>query len=92
MLVLDKKRARAVISSSWRPAPLSRVTNSESVHHKEEFVTVLMDQVVPLTPAPDSEFDLDVTLLEVADPGHLINMTDDGCGQTCEKSTCITGA
>lgn len=56
-------------------------------------MTVQMDQVAtPLTPAPGSEFDLDVTLLEVADPGHLINMTDDGCGTTCEKSTCITGA
>jgi FxLD family lantipeptide len=38
------------------------------------------------------EFDLDVTLLEVADSAHLINMTDDGCGQTCEKSTCISAA
>lgn len=44
------------------------------------------------TPAPDSEFDLDVTFVEVADPGHLINMTDDGCGTTCEKSTCISAA
>lgn len=66
--------------------------NSECAYHKEGCVTVQMDQAVPLTAAPDSEFDLDVTLLEVADPGHLINMTDDGCGQTCEKSTCITGA
>lgn len=38
------------------------------------------------------EFDLDVTLLEVADSAYLINMTDDGCGQTCEKSTCISAA
>jgi FxLD family lantipeptide len=60
---------------------------------EEESVTVQMSRPVePLTPAPDTEFDLDVTLLEVADPGHLINMTDDGCGTTCEKSTCITGA
>lgn len=36
-------------------------------------------------------FDLDVTLLEVDDPAILVNMTDDGCGSTCEKSTCITG-
>lgn len=56
-------------------------------------MTVQMDQAAaPLRPAADSEFDLDVTLLEVADPGHLINMTDDGCGTTCEQSTCITGA
>lgn len=55
-------------------------------------MTVQTDQAAPLTPAPDSGFDLDVTLVEVADPGHLINMTDDGCGQTCEKSTCISAA
>lgn len=40
----------------------------------------------------DSLFDLDITLIEVVDPAHLINMTDDGCGQTCEKSTCISAA
>jgi FxLD family lantipeptide len=60
---------------------------------EEETVTVQIEQVAaPLVAASDSGFDLDVTLLEVADPGHLINMTDDGCGNTCEKSTCITGA
>jgi FxLD family lantipeptide len=42
--------------------------------------------------ATGSEFDLDITLVEVVDPAHLINMTDDGCGQTCEKSTCISAA
>jgi FxLD family lantipeptide len=42
--------------------------------------------------APRSEFDLDITLLEVADPAHLINMTDDGCGSTCDNSTCVTAA
>ncbi len=43
--------------------------------------------------APDQPdlFELDVTLLEVADPASLVNMTDDGCGSTCEQSTCITG-
>lgn len=56
-------------------------------------MTVQIDQTAePATLALDSEFDLDVTLVEVADPGHLINMTDDGCGQTCEKSTCISAA
>jgi FxLD family lantipeptide len=60
---------------------------------KEVSVTVQIDQTAePATLALDSEFDLDVTLVEVADPGHLINMTDDGCGQTCEKSTCISAA
>jgi FxLD family lantipeptide len=60
---------------------------------KEVSVTVQMDQAAaPAALTLDSEFDLDVTLVEVADPGHLINMTDDGCGQTCEKSTCISAA
>lgn len=44
------------------------------------------------TPVERDEFDLDITLVEVADPAHLVNMTDDGCGQTCEKSTCISAA
>jgi FxLD family lantipeptide len=35
------------------------------------------------------EFDLDVTLLEVADPAGLVNVTDDGCGSTC--GACTTG-
>ncbi|NKQ57287.1 FxLD family lantipeptide [Amycolatopsis sp. K13G38] len=48
--------------------------------------------VAPIASTTESEFDLDVTLLEVVDPAHLINMTDDGCGQTCEKSTCISAA
>lgn len=52
-----------------------------------------LDQVaVSSTSTAESEFDLDITLLEVVDPAHLINMTDDGCGQTCEKSTCISAA
>lgn len=58
-------------------------------------MTAQMNQAAAsLAPDPDAdlEFDLDVTLLEVTDPGHLINMTDDGCGSTCEKSTCITAA
>ncbi|MGW5051477.1 FxLD family lanthipeptide [Actinokineospora sp. NPDC004072] len=57
-------------------------------------MTVQLDYAVaPIAPTTESsEFDLDVTLLEVVDPAHLINMTDDGCGQTCEKSTCISAA
>jgi FxLD family lantipeptide len=35
-------------------------------------------------------FDLDVRLLEVADPAGLVNVTDDGCGSTC--GACVTGA
>jgi FxLD family lantipeptide len=36
-----------------------------------------------------SEFDLDVTLLEIADAAALVNVTDDGCGSTC--GACTTG-
>lgn len=61
-------------------------------------MTVQIEQsaATPTAPAAgfeaDPEFDLDITLIEVVDPAHLINMTDDGCGQTCEKSTCISAA
>lgn len=60
---------------------------------KENSVTIQMDlMTAPNALTPESEFDLDVTLVEVLDPAHLINMTDDGCGQTCEQSTCISAA
>lgn len=49
---------------------------------------MIVDEMADL--APGSDFDLDITLVEVADPAHLINMTDDGCGSTCENSTCVT--
>lgn len=71
---------------------LTECANTELHTTKEVSMTVQTDQATPATLALDSEFDLDVTLVEVADPGHLINMTDDGCGQTCEKSTCISAA
>ncbi len=35
-------------------------------------------------------FDLDVTLLEVADEAGLIELTDNGCGSTC--GACTTNA
>ncbi|MEU4890629.1 MULTISPECIES: FxLD family lanthipeptide [Streptomyces] len=34
-------------------------------------------------------FDLDVSLVEVADPAGLVNITNDGCGSTC--GACTTG-
>lgn len=40
-------------------------------------------------PAQSGGFDLDVTLVEVADPAGLVNVTDDGCGATC--GACTTG-
>jgi len=36
-----------------------------------------------------SDFDLDVTLLEIADPASLVNVTNDNCGSTC--GACTTG-
>ncbi|MPY48780.1 FxLD family lanthipeptide [Streptomyces acidicola] len=35
---------------------------------------------------PDG-FDLDVSLVEVADPAGLVNLTDDNCGTTCGACT-----
>jgi FxLD family lantipeptide len=32
-------------------------------------------------------FDLDVTLIEVADVAGLVSLTDDNCGQTCGACT-----
>jgi len=34
-----------------------------------------------------ADFDLDVTVVEVADPAGLVNVTDDGCGSTCGACT-----
>lgn len=31
----------------------------------------------------DNDWDLDVEIIEVTDPEHLIRMTDDGCNSTC---------
>jgi len=42
------------------------------------------------TGAASDDFDLDVSVVEVLDPAHLVSMTDDNCGSTCEKSTCIS--
>lgn len=36
-----------------------------------------------------TDFELDVTLVEVADPASMVNLTDDGCGSTC--GACTTG-
>ncbi len=46
--------------------------------------------VMPGTPAADSEWDLDVSIVEsgpIVD--ELMRLTDDGCGSTCE-SACTT--
>ncbi len=39
--------------------------------------------------ATTSDFDLDISLLEIADPAGLVNITNDNCGSTC--GACTTG-
>ncbi|WP_329331193.1 FxLD family lanthipeptide [Streptomyces sp. NBC_00663] len=39
--------------------------------------------VLPTSAVTVDGFDLDVTLVEIADVAGLINLTDDGCGSTC---------
>ncbi|MCL6739386.1 FxLD family lanthipeptide [Streptomyces neyagawaensis] len=39
------------------------------------------------TPGASDGFDLDVSLVEVADPAGLVNLTDDNCGTTCGACT-----
>ncbi|OPC76769.1 hypothetical protein B4N89_45665 [Embleya scabrispora] len=46
----------------------------------------------PVVDPDDEGFDLDVSVLEIADPNGLITMTDDNCGSSCEKTTCITSS
>ncbi|MFD7662937.1 FxLD family lanthipeptide [Streptomyces sp. NPDC059788] len=44
-------------------------------------------QVRPQPPEASDGFDLDVSLVEVADPAGLVNLTDDNCGSTCGACT-----
>ncbi len=45
---------------------------------------------VPAVPVTaDDDFDLDVSIVEVADAASLQVLTDDGCGSTC--GACTTG-
>ncbi|WP_446041703.1 FxLD family lanthipeptide [Streptomyces sp. SID1121] len=49
---------------------------------------VLSDtQARPQSPGTSDGFDLDVSLVEIADPAGLVNLTDDGCGSTCGACT-----
>jgi FxLD family lantipeptide len=50
----------------------------------------VLDRPEPGSANTDDVFDLDVTLIEVADPAGLVNVTDDGCTSTC--GACITNA
>jgi FxLD family lantipeptide len=52
-------------------------------------MTVQSDQVAarPTTPTTDSEFDLDVRIVESGPViAELLRLTDDNCGQTCESA------
>jgi FxLD family lantipeptide len=44
-------------------------------------------QVRPQAPGSSDGFDLDVSLVEIADPAGLVNLTDDNCGSTCGACT-----
>ncbi|MDX2939436.1 FxLD family lanthipeptide [Streptomyces ipomoeae] len=44
-------------------------------------------QVSQQAPGTSDGFDLDVSLIEVADPSGLVNLTDDNCGTTCGACT-----
>ena len=49
-------------------------------------------QVSQQTRGTSDGFDLDVSLVEVADPAGLVNLTDDNCGTTCGAcSTNVAG-
>ncbi len=41
----------------------------------------------PLSVSAADGFDLDVSLVEIADPAGLVNVTDDNCGSTCGACT-----
>ncbi|MCG7524072.1 FxLD family lanthipeptide [Streptomyces sp. OfavH-34-F] len=44
-------------------------------------------EVRPQTCEVSDGFDLDVSLVEIADPAGLVNLTDDNCGSTCGACT-----
>ncbi|WP_081982787.1 FxLD family lanthipeptide [Streptacidiphilus albus] len=52
--------------------------------------TATLEPAIRTGAASDDFDDLDVSVVEVLDPAHLVSMTDDNCGSTCEKSTCIS--
>ncbi|MGW1324270.1 FxLD family lanthipeptide [Streptomyces antibioticus] len=46
-----------------------------------------LTEVRPQIPGAPDDFDLDVSLVEIADPAGLVNLTDDNCGSTCGACT-----
>lgn len=48
---------------------------------------VVASTVIPSAPAADSEFDLDVSIVESGPVvAELMRNTDDNCGRTCESA------
>jgi FxLD family lantipeptide len=50
-------------------------------------VVLSRTEVRPQIPGASDGFDLDVSLVEIADPAGLVNLTDDNCGSTCGACT-----
>ena len=44
-------------------------------------------QTTGATTGTANGFELDVTLVEIGDAAGLVNLTDDGCGETCGACT-----
>ncbi len=42
------------------------------------------------TESTASGWDLNIELIEQVDPAKIVMMTDDNCGTTCQKTTCIS--
>jgi FxLD family lantipeptide len=81
--------------SSWTPLP-ARVTLTLRAENETPLKELSMSAST-MKPEPQRDaaaeavlFDLDVSLLEVADPAGLVNVTNDNCGSTC--GACVTGA
>lgn len=52
-------------------------------------MSVQLDHVAEVAEAPgtDSDFDLDITIVEAGDVvDDLLRLTDDGCGSSCESA------
>ncbi|MEV7778284.1 FxLD family lanthipeptide [Kitasatospora sp. NPDC088351] len=51
-----------------------------------------MTRTLENAPTLDGDFDLDLRIVEGADPvAALLRSTDDNCGSTCSGSACASG-
>ena len=50
-------------------------------------VTASRTEANPSEASRSDGFDLDISLVELADPAGLVNLTDDNCGSTCGACT-----